>query len=146
MSEQTDHSERQLRFVIRLLIKHPSIDPTSISEQLGLIPHLTQLAGTERVTPGGTKLLGLHRESVWGWSKRVHAKRQFFDEVVAIIDLLEAHRSFLCSIAETGGRIELITDLPGDINIGSSITWKQMERLCKMKIDLGVEVYPLFDR
>jgi hypothetical protein len=62
-----------------------------------------------------------------------------------MIDRLEPHKALLNEIADNGGFISLIADLPGDVNIGSDFPWRDMARLSDLHIDLGVEVYPEYN-
>jgi hypothetical protein len=146
VTEQMDDEEnRDLRYRIRFVIHHPDIDPDRITKTLGLIPQHSAIAGSVRKTPKGTILPGLHRTSSWSHSFRVERHRHFFSEVVKMIDRLEPHKAFLNEIADNGGFISLIADLPGDVNIGSDFPWRDMARLSDLHIDLGVEVYPEYN-
>jgi hypothetical protein len=141
----TDEEDNGLRYSIRLLIKHPSIDPDRITETLGLAPHLSAIAGSERTTPTGTVLPGPHKVSVWSHSFDVKGKRRFFSDVDAMIDRLEPHKALLSAIADGGGNVMLIVHLPGDVNIGSTLRWREMARLANLHVDLGIEVFPEFN-
>jgi hypothetical protein len=134
-----------LRYVIRLLIKHPNIDPARITEILGLKPKLSHVAGSPRMTLTGMPLPGLHQESAWGYSFQTERNRPFFQDVVRMIDQLEPHREFLHGIVNGGGTVGLIVHLPGDINIGSSFHWRDMARLSALHVGLGIEVFPEFN-
>jgi hypothetical protein len=145
MINDTNDSERLLRYDVRLLIKHPRIDPQLISERLGLAPKVTHLAGAKRATPTGTPLSGTYRQSMWGWSARTEGKRAFFDDVVALVQQLRAHQAFLSELVDAGGSIEVIVHLPGDKNLGSTIGWQELKIFAELKIKLGVEVFPDFN-
>jgi len=136
----------ELRFMVRLLVKHPSIDPFVITKELGLIPHLAHHVGKNRLTPKGRILAGQYRESVWGWSKDVEGKRAFFDEVADLSIQLERHRHFLSKLVAEGATVSLILHLPGDVNIGSNLRSTDMKRLADLGIDLGIEVFPKWSR
>jgi hypothetical protein len=135
---------KRLRYKVRLLIRHPSIDPVLITEELGLIPRMSALAGNARITPRGEPLPGLHKVSMWGYSFLVEGKRLFSEDLQKMIDVLQPHATFLAKITEDGGNIELIFHLPGDINIGDDISWRDLKRLSDLQIDLGIEVFPNF--
>ena len=53
IAKDVEDNDGRLRFVMRLLIKHPEFNPKLISEQLGMMPNMTQLAGAKRVAPNG---------------------------------------------------------------------------------------------
>ena len=69
----------------------------------------------------------------------------FFSDVTKLIDKLEPQKSFLIEIEQSGGSICLMLDLPGDTNIGSVLSWRDMARLSALRIDLGVEVFSDFN-
>jgi hypothetical protein len=140
--QMTDEENSGLRYRIRLLIHHPHIDPDRITETLGLTPHFSAIAGSVRKAPNGAILPGPHRTSVWSHSFRVEGHRRFFSEVLKMIDRLEPHKTLLHEIADSGGFMCLIVDLPGDVNLGSNFRWREMARLSDLHIDLGVEVFP----
>ena len=134
-----------LRSVLRLLIRHPNIDPDRITKTLELTPHLSAMVGSVRKNPKGGILPGLQKDSVWSHSFSVDLYRFFFKDAVKLIDRLEPHKAFLVEIEKSGGSIGLIIHLPGDTNIGDMFPWRQMERLSAMRIELGVEVFPEYN-
>ncbi len=142
--EEAENEKNELRFGIRLLIKHPDIDPATITNELGLKPNLSWLEGDKRTSPLGTQLTGNYLQSAWGWSKRIDQKRDFFKEIANLGVLLQSRETFIASIIESGGNVMAIVNLPGDINIGSILNWSDMQRLAALRIDLGIEVFPDF--
>ena len=133
-----DENEPDYRYDIRLLISHPSIDPARITSALGKTPSHSAIAGAP-TRPGRPYF---HRLSFWSYSYEVEGKRKFFSSFAETMDWLEPHRDFLADIVKDGGDITLIVNLPGDTNIGSTLSWRDMARLAALKIDLGVEVFP----
>src|SRR6266566_5787909 len=88
--DELDERIRQaLRYTVRLLIKHPNIDPAKITEGFGFEPKMTHVAGTPRKTLKGDPLPGMYKESAWSHSFRVERNRLFFQDVVKVIDRLE---------------------------------------------------------
>jgi hypothetical protein len=145
-STQADDEEDDLpRYNVRLLVRHPNIDPERITNTLRLAPHLSAIAGSARRNPKGAILPGVHRHSVWSHSFRLEGNRRFFSDVVNLINKLEPHKTFLVELANSGGSICLIVDLPGDTNIGDVLSWREMARLSALQIDLGIEVFPEFN-
>lgn len=88
---------------MRLLVRHPRLDPELVSSRLGLRPHITQMAGDPRKAPNGTPLGGTYADSRWGWSARFEGKREFFDEVAALVQRLGPHKEFLSQVTDGGG-------------------------------------------
>jgi hypothetical protein len=140
--QSADEENSELRYQVRLLIHHPNIDPDRITEILGLTPHLSVKAGSVRKAPNGVILPGPQKFSVWSHSFRVEGHRHFFTDVEKMIDRLEPHKALLNEIAGSGGSIYLIVDMPGDVNLGSTLGWRYMARLSDLHIDLGIEVFP----
>jgi hypothetical protein len=146
-SAQADDGEglEGLRYKIRLLIRHPTIDPDRITNTLRLVPHLSAMVGNVRKNPKGAVLSGLHKDSVWSYSFRVERNRWLSKDVVMLIDKLEPHRDFLIEMENSGGSISLVLDLPGDVNIGDVFSWRDLARLGALRIDLSIEVFPEFN-
>jgi Domain of unknown function (DUF4279) len=138
-------SNETLRYGVRLLIRHPTIDPDVITRTLQLTPHLSAMVGTIMKTPKGEPLRGHHRDSVWSYSLRVKKNRFFFREVIDLIEKLEPHEAFLVDLTESGGTALMIIGLPGDTNIGDQLQWREVARLGGLRIGLGVEVFPEFN-
>jgi hypothetical protein len=129
-------------FYIRLLIRHPSIDPGLITANLGLTSDLSWLAGTPRMTPTGTLLPGLHEYSTWQYGYTAYGNRLFSNEIEKMIARLAPHARFLAELVEGMGSITLIVDVPGHANIAGEISWRQMARLSELRTDFGIEVFP----
>ena len=144
-AQMAEDKDDQLKYQVRLLIKHPDIDPAYITNSLGLTPNVSAIAGSTRKTPAGTVLPGVHKGSLWSHSFNVNGNRLFFSAIVEMMDKLEPQKTLLTEIVDTGGSIELIVNLPGIVNIGDVFPWHDMARLCAMRINLGIEVFPKFD-
>jgi hypothetical protein len=55
----------EYEFTISLRIRHPNIDPSSITEQLGIEPQHAWRAGDARRDSSGDGVKGVYRESYW---------------------------------------------------------------------------------
>lgn len=143
--EWDEKIKQSLRYGVRILIKHPHIDPSKITDVLRLKPNSTTIAGAPRTTPKGGPLPGVYPESAWSHWFDVERNRRFFQDVTKLIDRLEPYKEFLHEIVDQGGTVDLIVNLPGDINIGDALGWRDMARLAALRIDLGVEVFPDFN-
>jgi hypothetical protein len=142
MTEQRPrHDEAALRFKLRLLIKHPTIDPDTITKQLDRVPNLTQRAGSKRKTPTGTELAGTYPVSAWQWSERFETD-DFGTAISHLIEQLQPRAALFHEIVETGGRTQLILDLPGARNIGSYVGSQTLKQMAELKLDFGLEVFP----
>ncbi len=143
MSVSASRKEQEtLEFGIRLLIKHPTMDPSRITEELGLRPQLTRLVGAARQTPNGVPLPGRNRSSVWSYSFDVTKTRSFFRKLSGFVAKLENHKKLFHQIVRSGGSAELIVELNGGENIGDVLSHLELKRLSDLKIDLGIEIFP----
>jgi hypothetical protein len=52
-------------FTVSLRLRHPAIDPSKITQTLGIEPQHTWKAGDPRRGPSGGALEGVYRESYW---------------------------------------------------------------------------------
>jgi Domain of unknown function (DUF4279) len=52
-------------FTVSLRLRHPAVDPSRITQTLGMEPQHTWKAGDPRRDPAGGALPGIHRESYW---------------------------------------------------------------------------------
>jgi hypothetical protein len=55
----------EYEFTISLRIRHPSIEPHTITKTLGIEPQHSWKAGDARRSPAGEALEGSYRESYW---------------------------------------------------------------------------------
>ncbi|ALG68206.1 DUF4279 domain-containing protein [Beggiatoa leptomitoformis] len=131
-----------MRYKVVLLIEHPSIDPAIITEQLGLLPFRHQRFGEPRMTPTGTPLAGLWKNSSWSCRLECDGKRAFFKNIDEFVTKLDTHRKFLSNLVLSGGSVYLGISFLGRNNIGDVLSWQSMEKMVKLKIDLGIEVFP----
>jgi hypothetical protein len=137
-----DRPEGELKYRIRLLIKHPIMDPAAITSKLGFKPGLVWTAGTRRKTPAGTPLPGVHKTSAWGYWFDVEGGRFFSQDVLKLLLQLEERAEFIRELIDSGGSIGLYVNLPGDVNIGDEIAWADLRRFVSLRINFGVEVFP----
>jgi len=144
LPEQADNQEEgwARRLALRLLIRHPTIDPDDITRALKLTPHLSHRVGAERFAPNGRSLGGVYRDSRWSHSATYELHGQWFVEsILPLIDHLEEHGDFLRNIRASGGSTDFILAFLGDGHFSDSITAETMTRLANLSIDLGIEVY-----
>jgi hypothetical protein len=76
----------------------------------------------------------------------VRYKRSFFESAVRMLERLEAASDFVRSITDTGGEVSIDGALYGRRNIGDVIGWSAMMRFAALKVELGVEVFPVRQR
>jgi hypothetical protein len=119
--------------------------PSLITKKLKFKPFREWVVGEPRLTPAGTKLPGVHKETSWGGELVSSNQRSFFAGVMNLVEQLERHKPFLKRIRSTGGTVAIFVHLPGDVNTGDSISWSDLKKLAALEIDLDVEVFPNFN-
>jgi len=129
-------------YSIRLLIRHPTIDPALITARLGLTPNMAQTVGHERRTPIGTRLPGVYQHSAWSHVFEVEGRRHFTKDIVPFLSRLEESGTFLRELTDTGGSVSLCLHLPGHVNIGDVIRWQDLQRMAALHMSLSIEVFP----
>ncbi len=132
----------ELRFKVRLLIRYGEAEPDEITRRLGMTPTVSNRAGDLRASTGAQSSGKYYRYNTWSWSVTVFQRRDFFAQVIAILDDLEKNTEFVLQLTESGAVVLLTVDLPGGENIGSVMSWRHLERFGRLKVDLGIEVFP----
>lgn len=99
-------------FTLSLHIRHPTIDPGTITQTLGIEPQYTWQAGDPRRGPTGEELEGVYRESYW--TARLVQEPQLSSDGVSIesylmqtVSLLHRAHGFLEQLNTDGGIAEL---------------------------------------
>jgi hypothetical protein len=128
-----DRDERY-RFRIHVLALHPSWPVIALIDALGAEPDYSGEPG--KLTLG----------SFWSHRGEAQGSRWFFKEVNDAISWLEARGEQVREIIKSGGRLELIVELPGDVGIRDTWEPSQMQRAVAIGVSLGVEVFPNWDR
>lgn len=132
----------ELLYCIRVLIIHPTITPEEISDEFNLNPDVSMCVGQPRRTPKGNPLSGVWPDTRWSVQEVRNGDRYFFTRLDRLLDQFSRHRDFLRRVAETGGETNFIIELPGEANIGDTLTERTVARLADLKGLLGVEVFP----
>lgn len=137
-----EDEEQPRRIDVELLIRHPSLTPSDISDALGLEGHFAHCAGERKTMPDGTVREGAWPDTRWRHSIRHELRGQHFaDKVAELVERLLPHRNFLHEMRASGGHAELIVQFLGDGYCGDSIPSEALRKLADLKVDLGLEVY-----
>ena len=138
-----DASERGcLCFVLRLVLKHPTRSLEEISKSMGLEPHQGYSVGTQKMTPKGTFVNGINRETFFGRVEQFFDRKDFFGCAVNLAESLSERRDFFWKIRSEGGRVAIYIDLIGSQNVGDVLLPQQIEKISHLGMDFGVEVFP----
>jgi hypothetical protein len=79
---------------------------------------------------------------MWRHVRPFARQRLFFRGVEAMLKKLDRHAAFLSKIRSEGGRVTIIVNLPGYVNIGDVLDCDSAKLLAKLCIELGIEVFP----
>lgn len=107
--------ERPRAFELALRIRHPSMDPATISHELRLQPDHSFKAGEPRESSSGLAAAAVHAESYWlatldpGPADQVGMALTF-----GTTHFLRAHADFLRRVQTEGGEVALIIELRAD--------------------------------
>jgi hypothetical protein len=131
---------------LSLSIVHPSLDPASVTQVLGLKPQRTWLAGEQRSTPKGTPLQGRYAEGYWatdpfeyGW--QASTDMQIEDALEELVSFLEPHAAFLRQIS-SGGIVKVWVSSQSTRNYAFELSPSMLGRLASLGATLVHDVYP----
>jgi hypothetical protein len=106
----------EYEFTVALRIRHPTMDPATISATLGIQPQHTWRAGQPRCDATGAELGGAHHDSYW--MARLMEEPQLSSDVVSVervilntLSKLRRAQSFLEQLSAEGGVAELIVSV-----------------------------------
>jgi hypothetical protein len=130
------------RFSIVLLIRHPSIDPRVISEELNMDPYACGMVGKPKMTPKGNLVPGTYELSWWNHVFEYEVDTRFFEEMERLLAQLVSHKDFFLKINKEGGYSEISLNLPGAMNQGDTAKPSMLKLIAELGLHLGVEVFP----
>jgi hypothetical protein len=137
----------EYEFTISLHIRHPTIDPSRITETLGIEPQHTWKSGDPRRDPGGGNLAGVYRDSYW--MGRLMDEPQLSSgrlsvESVLLQTLTQLRRSqaFFEQLNSNGGRAELYVSLFARENFRLELSPESLALLGRLGLAIALEVQP----
>jgi hypothetical protein len=133
------------RYTIRLLIVHPDMPPEEIGDRVGLVPKYFWRQGEPRRAPNGVELGDFRAETMWSHVTSTQGRRHFFSGIRDLVRHLKPRHRFLKQWMSEGGRVSLIVNLPGDVNMGDDLEPETLRLMSELGIGLGVEVFPTFE-
>ena len=131
-----------LCFILRLVLKHPTLSLEEVSKSMGLKPHQGHSVGTQKMTPRGNFLDGVNRETFFGKTEQFFDRNDFFGCAANLAESLAEHSEFFWKIRSEGVRVAIYIDLIGSQSIGDVLLPRQIEKLSSLGIDFGGEVFP----
>lgn len=139
---EIENDNSHLGFGVRILVRHPDLDPSEITKQFGLKPSKFAKSGEKVIPPQAGQMSGTYGFSWWSKSYEIFGERLFFQEAKSILEMLEPSKEFISELRSTRGTAQLIFNLPGERNIGDTLPWEIMAKCVDLKLDIGVEVFP----
>ena len=135
----------EYEFTVSLRVRHPTIDPSRITDTLGIEPQHTWSAGDLRRDPGGGELEGVYRESYW--MGRLMREPQLSSarvsvESVLMQTLVQLRRSqcFLERLSADGGVAELYVSLFARENFRLDLSADSLALLGRLRLAVALEV------
>lgn len=135
----TTSPERASGFRVTIRITHPTVLPESITEQIGRTPDLERAVGSQRLTPKGSLLPGINRESYW------LLRGPESDDLPRLIAwanaLLEGAAPFIRGMLDTGGRLEYLIGCFVNRQLGTSLEPSLTAKCAELGAVLVFDIY-----
>ena len=137
----------EYEFTISLRLRHPTIDPATITQILGITPQHTWKAGDPRRDPGGGSREGVYRESYW--MGRLMQDPQLSSSRVSVESVLLqtlAHlrraQSFLERLDGEGGVAELQVSLFAREDFRLELSAQSLALLGRLGLAITLDIHP----
>jgi Domain of unknown function (DUF4279) len=137
----------EYEFTVSLRIRHPSIEPSRITEALGIEAQHTWKAGEPRRDPAGGDSTGVYRESYWMgrlMDEPQLSSGQTSVETVLLhtLNQLRRSQSFLEQLSTEGGIAELFVSLFARENFRLELSADSLALLGRLRLAVALDVQP----
>ncbi len=137
----------EYEFTVSLSIRHPSIEPSRITEALGIEPQHTWKAGEARHDPESGDRAGVYRESYWMgrlMDEPQLSSGQVSVETVLLQTLTQLRRSqpFLEQLSADGGVAELSISLFARENFRLELPADSLALLGRLGLSVALDIQP----
>jgi hypothetical protein len=137
----------EYEFTISLRLRHPSIDPSEITQTLGIMPQHTWKAGHPRRDPAGGTLEGVYRESYWmGRLMQEPARSSAQVSVESVVQQTLAHlrrsHGFLERLDGEGGIAELHVSLFACEDFQLQLSAQSLALLGRLGLAVALDIHP----
>jgi hypothetical protein len=136
----------EYEFTVSLRIRHPAIDPATITAAIGIQPQHTWRAGQPRCDPAGTELVGTHHDSYW--MGRLMDEPQLSSKGVSVegvilktLNHLRRAHSFLEQVNAEGGVAELLVSLYARDDFRLELPADALALLGRMHLAVAIDVH-----
>lgn len=134
-------------FTIALCIRHPTIDPSVITQSLGIEPQHTWKAGEPRCGPAGEELDGVYHQSYW--TGRLMEEPQLSSERTTVESVLlqtlsQLRRSydFLQQLSTDGGTAELTVSIFARGVFRLDLSPESSALLGRLQLTIAFDIHP----
>jgi Domain of unknown function (DUF4279) len=135
----------EYEFTASLRMRHPRIDPATITQTLGIKPQHTWQSGTPRIGPAGESLEGLYHESYW--MARLMEIPQLSGQVSVeqvlreTLANLRRSQAFLERIQAEGGVTELHVSLFARANFSLELPPSTLALLGRLGVGVALDIH-----
>jgi hypothetical protein len=141
----------EYEFTIALCIRHPTMDPASITQSLGIEPQHTWRAGEARRGPTGEELEGAYHQSYWTgrlMEEPQLSSEQTTVESVLLTTLSQLRRSydFLQQLSTDGGTAELTVSLFARGVFRLDLSPESSALLGRLRLTIAFDIHPHLPR
>jgi len=136
----------EYEFTVSLRIRHPTIDPATITATLGIQPQHAWKAGEPRCDPTGAQLGGAHHDSYWLARLMDEPQRSSGDVsaeamILKTLTLLRREQAFLDRLSAEGGVAELLVSLHARTDFRLDLPSDSLTLLGRLHLAVALEVH-----
>ena len=137
----------EYEFTVSLRLRHPGIDPSKITQTLGIEPQHTWKAGDPRRDPVGGALEGIYRESYWMGrlmdEPQLSSARLSVESVLLqVLAQLRRSHDFLGQLHAEGGVAELHVSLYAREAFRLELSDETLGLLGRLGLAVALDVHP----
>jgi Domain of unknown function (DUF4279) len=136
----------EYEFTVSLRIRHPTVDPATITAALGIEPQHTWRAGQPRRDPAGAELGGAHHDSYW--MGRLMDEPQLSSDsnsvegvILKTLTNLRRAQSFLKQLNAEGGVAELHVSLYARDDFRIELPSDSLTLLARLHLTVALDVH-----
>lgn len=137
----------EYEFTVSLRIRHPTVDPATITATLGIQPQHTWRAGQARCDPAGAEVGGAHHDSYWMGvlmdGPQLSSESNSVEGVILkILTNLRRAQSFLERLNTEGGVAELYVSLYARNDLRIELPSDSLALLARLHLEVALDVHP----
>jgi hypothetical protein len=134
-------------FTISLCVRHPAIDPSVITQSLGIEPQHTWRAGAARRGPAGEALDGVYHQSYWTGrlmdDPQLSSERSTVESVLLqTLSQLSRSHDFLQQLSTEGGTAELVVSMFARGVFRLDLSPESSALLGRLRLTIAFDIHP----